>query len=109
MTIGALFGNHVGACGSIEKINSWIEGGIAEDKMWQSLRNGFNRFSGFGTTLIKWGIVAHCTLEYIGDFVIVRHSFFEFQKFMCLFCSPRNVNRLYIIFFSVADLAWNLT
>ncbi|CAL8081436.1 unnamed protein product [Orchesella dallaii] len=38
--------------------------------LWTTLKKSFSKYSGTGGTLIRWGIFAHCTLEYVGEFVI---------------------------------------
>ncbi|ODM97312.1 Mitochondrial inner membrane protease subunit 1 [Orchesella cincta] len=38
--------------------------------LWRTIRKSLTKVSGVSGTLIKWGIIAHCTLEYVGDFVI---------------------------------------
>jgi len=38
--------------------------------MWTGLRNFSSKTLQVGGTIAKWGIILHCTLEYVGDFVI---------------------------------------
>lgn len=39
--------------------------------LFQVLKKTAGKCVSVGGVLLKWGVIAHCTLEYIGDFVIV--------------------------------------
>lgn len=42
-----------------------------EMSFWATIRATVWKALGVGAYVAKWGVIAHCTLEYIGDFVIV--------------------------------------
>jgi len=39
--------------------------------MWASAKVAAAKTFKVGATCAKWGVILHCTLEYLGDFVIV--------------------------------------
>jgi inner membrane protease subunit 1 len=40
--------------------------------MWNTLRRAMFSAIGLAGSLAKWGIIVHCTLEYVGNFVICQ-------------------------------------
>ncbi len=62
--------------------------------MWTIIQKFGSSTLKFGGAVLKWGVILHCTFEYLGDFVIVSefweilyilYIFIDLKKYILLF------------------------